>query len=134
MSAISSGFRRARFPGVNWRPPQRHELEASQGQPVIAGARPTATRANGAAVGSGLDLCFQRGSPLHFPKPDRPVDKRLELVNPIKDSLELHPALPSLMADCVATPSSQRSGGMPYSTQFAGAFPNRTALVTHKFC
>ncbi len=31
----------------------------------------------------------------------------------IQDSLELHPALPSLMDECVATPSSQRSGGMP---------------------
>ena len=72
--------------------PQGHEVEAPRRQRVVAWGRAPALRARRASPGAGTyaDLDAQ---PRVLHEPHRLVDERRVLMQPIQDSLELHPVL-----------------------------------------
>jgi hypothetical protein len=71
--------------------PERNELKHPRRQGIVAGARTSAAGANRLTVGSRQDL-DQQCQVLVGIQPDNvAVHKRLELLDPIQNSLELHP-------------------------------------------
>ena len=87
-------------------PPQRHELKPPSRQGVVAGRRFPATRALRPGVRSRSHLHFQSHARALY-QPHRSVNERPVPLNPIQDSLDLHP-VPFLQVDgSLATPSSQ---------------------------
>ena len=87
-------------------PPQRHELKPPGRQGVVAGRRFPATRALRPGVRSRSHLHFQSHARALY-QPHRSVNERPVPLNPIQDSLDLHP-VPFLQVDgSLATPSSQ---------------------------
>jgi hypothetical protein len=88
--------------------PQGDELEAPGGQRVVAGAGSLTPRAPRLAIGAAMQLDLQMQPPGRFPEPHGAVYEAGLRLQPIQDSLELHPVLPtSCKDDWVAPPSSQ---------------------------
>ena len=71
--------------------PQRNKLEQSWRQRVITGPSATATRANRAVVGTCKDFDVKRPFSIGLNPFDVSVNKALELLHPIQNSLQLHP-------------------------------------------
>ena len=87
-------------------PPQRHELKPPGRQGVVAWRRFPATRTLRPGVRSRPHLHFQSQARALY-QPHRSVHERPVPLNPIQDSLDLHP-VPLLQVDgSLATPSSQ---------------------------
>ena len=88
--------------------PQGHELEAPGRQRVVPGAGPLTPRAPRPAMRAGPQVHLQMQPPGLFPEPDGAVHKPGLLLQPIQDSLDLHPVLEtSCEDDWFAPPSSQ---------------------------
>jgi hypothetical protein len=71
--------------------PQRNEFELSRAQRVVPWPSSTATRANWPAVGSRCDFYNESHGFIRFQPADVSVNKGLELLHPIQNSLQLHP-------------------------------------------
>ena len=71
--------------------PQRHELESAVRQAVVARPRLAAAGADRPAVGSRPDLDFDGQLVLLFEHSGFSVHEGLVMLDPIEDSLELHP-------------------------------------------
>ena len=107
-TAVSTGDPAHRIDQKHPDPPERHKLEVPRRQPVVTRTRPPAARAARPRVRTGPHLDFDRQAAA-INQPRRAIDKRAMPLNPIQDSLELHPVPPRVDA-CLATSSSQRPG------------------------
>src|SRR2546422_1144355 len=88
--------------------PQGHELEAPRRQGVVPGAGPLTPRAPRLAIGAGTQVNLQVQPPGLFHEPNGAVHEPGLLLQPIQDSLDLHPVLEtSCEDDWFAPPSSQ---------------------------
>ena len=93
--------------------PERHELEPPRVQRVVVGAAAPAAAAPGPVAPVRVDLNLEpEGGPLPA-QPRRAIHEPTMFLNPIQDSLDLHPAVASEPSGLVYQPPwSQGRGGM----------------------
>ena len=93
--------------------PERHELEPPRGARVILGPASPAARAPRPVAQVWVDLDLESEGPPLLAQPHRPIHESALFLNPIQDSLDLHPAFASELSGLVLQPPlSQGRGGM----------------------
>ena len=100
--------------------PERHELEPPRGERVVLGAAAPAPRAARLVAPVRVDFHLEpEGGPL-LAQSDRPIHESAMFLNPIQDSLDLHPAFASEHRGLVLQPPlSQGRSGMRCSWRWA---------------
>ena len=125
--------------------PERHEFEPARGQAVVDAAPHSAPGALRTIAPMRRDLDRQREADDLLLKLDRPVHKAAVLLNPIQDSLDLHPVVRLREVAGVKHRHSLRSTrdasaiAVPVRVEAAGAVdaqhaPTAPCKTTERFC
>ena len=73
--------------------PERHKLEPSRWKPVVPRPLLATSRADRPAVGPGLDIDLELRLDQAVHEADLPVDETLVPLDPVENTLEMHPAV-----------------------------------------